>query len=139
MTTMSRQTHQKTPSFRPVCFVVLLFYLWHPIIIFSQVIEKSYLATDKGIYAPKDTIWFKGYVFERENFLSDQSIAYRVWLIDESGNKLADTSWPINNGMTDGFLVAPRFEGSFKLIALSGQMIGAPAEQALQQRDLCTL
>ena len=99
----------------------------------AQIIEKSYLSTDKDIYAPEDTIWFKGYVFNHNNWLSDQSIAYHVFLVDSQGNKFVDTSWPVNGGVTDGYFVAPRFEGSYKLIAISGQMIGAPSEQAFSR------
>lgn len=99
----------------------------------AQVIEKNYLSTDKDIYAPKDTIWFKGYVFDRSNIISDQSIAYHVFLISDEGNKLADTSWPIIGGVTDGYLISPKYEGRFRIVATSGQMIGANPELAFSK------
>ncbi|MFY0593922.1 hypothetical protein [Roseivirga sp.] len=95
----------------------------------AQVIEKSYLTTDKDIYAPSDTVWFKGYVFNTDNTLSISSIAYHVLMVDAAGNKLLDTSWPINGGITDGYFVAPMLEGRFRLMAVSGQMIGSPPDQ----------
>ena len=96
---------------------------------FAQVVEKNYFSTDKDIYAPKDTIWFKGYVFDMNNVVSTQSIAYHVLMVDSEGTKLVDTSWPINGGVTDGYFTAPNYEGRFRIIAVSGQMIGAKAEQ----------
>lgn len=94
----------------------------------GQVIEKIYLGTDKEIYEPSDTLWFKGYVFNQFNGLSDQSVALHITLIDEEGTTIRDTSWPIYDGVTHGQIPMPRQEGKYLLNAFSGKMIGAGAE-----------
>lgn len=103
---------------------------------FAQAIEKSYLRTDKDIYAPNDTIWFKGYVFDQNNKLSDKSVAFHVLLTNSEGEKISDTSWPILQGLVDGFIVPPNDirEGAYKILATSGQMIGAPANLAFNKQ-----
>lgn len=108
---------------------IVFFLLCHSMASFSQVIEKNYLTTDKDIYAPKDTIWFKGYVFDMNNALSKSSIAYHVLMVDADGTKKIDTSWPINGGVTDGYFIAPNNEGRFRIVSLSGQMIGSDPDQ----------
>lgn len=100
---------------------------------FAQVVEKNYFSTDKDIYAPKDTIWFKGYIFDTYDVLSSESLAYHVLMVDAEGNKTTDTTWPINDGVTNGYFLAPRYEGRFKLIAVSGQMIGSESDQVFNK------
>lgn len=101
---------------------LFLFALWP---LSAQTIEKSYISTDKNIYAPEDTIWFKTFVVGIDNQLSDRSLAYHVLLADSLGNKKADTSWPVYNGMSDGYLIAPAEEGLYTLMGVSGQMVGS--------------
>jgi len=94
----------------------------------SQVVEKTYLTTDRDIYQLEDTLWFKGYVFNHRNFISNQSIAFHVVLSDENGNKVRDTSWPVVGGLAYGNIYIPREEGKYFLSAFSGQMINAAPE-----------
>jgi len=117
------------------------FFLFALIICFSttkdihaQVIEKSYLATDKSIYAPNDTIWFKSYIFDEANKLSDQSIAFKLALGTNQGEKLHESSWQIIEGTSDGWLLAPKEEGRYTLFGFSGQMIGAIADMAFSKQ-----
>ncbi|WP_221406618.1 hypothetical protein [Roseivirga sp. 4D4] len=98
------------------------------------MIEKSYLSTDKNIYAPNDTIWFKSYVFDETNKLSDQSISFKLGLGTNQGEKLHESSWQIIEGTAEGWLLAPREEGQYVLLAFSGQMIGASADTAFTKR-----
>lgn len=100
---------------------------------FSQVIEKSYLTTDREVYAQDDTLWFKGYVFNQYNQLSDKSIAFHVVLMDELGNKISTTSWPIEYAMAHGNFPLPPQEGKYYLLAYSGQMAGSNTNQAFQK------
>jgi hypothetical protein len=99
----------------------------------AQVIEKNFVTTDKTIYAPEDTVWFKAYVFDRAIVISDQSIALHVLVADAEGNKKVDTSWPILQGITDGYFLAPREEGQFIISAISGQMIGSDTDLAFKK------
>ncbi|MFY0593920.1 hypothetical protein [Roseivirga sp.] len=96
----------------------------------AQVIEKAYLSTDKDIYAPEDTIWFKGYVFDQFNAISDSSLAFHLILVNVDGIKVSRSSWALNGGVTDGFLIAPENEGRFRIKAISGQMIGSRTDQS---------
>lgn len=99
----------------------------------AQVIEKSFLTTDKTIYAPEDTVWFKAYVFDRINVISDQSVALHVLVADVNGNKKVDTSWPILGGLTDGYFVVPKEEGQYTILAISGQMIDSKPSLAFKK------
>jgi|GEM_PF-2832248 len=90
----------------------------------AQVIEKSYLQTDRTLYGTQDTLWFKGYVFDEKNLISDQSIALHVLLSDEEGNKIRDKKWPIFDGLVEGSFLTPSREGKYYLTAFSGQMTG---------------
>lgn len=100
---------------------VLLFFL--NLELNGQLVEKTYLKTDKDLYQPGDTLWFKGYVFNRENLISDQSLDFHVFLHNEEGIKQADTSWPIIKGMAPGYLVLPLEEGRFFLTGISPNML----------------
>lgn len=118
---------------RPLSLILLacLFLPYSPL---AQVVEKSYLSTDKNIYAPNDTIWFKSYVFDETNKLSDQSISFRLALVTNQGEKLHESSWQIIEGMSEGWLLAPKEEGGYVLLAFSGQMVGAPADMAFSKQ-----
>ena len=98
--------------------------------IFGQLIEKTHITTDKALYAPSDTVWFKAYVFDRSNKLSDQSISLRFLLANTDGKKMLDRSLPILNGFSEGFFVAPKEAGKYGIIAMSGQMSDSHIDQA---------
>lgn len=90
----------------------------------AQVIEKTYLQTDRTLYGTQDTLRFKGYVFNEKNLISDQSIALHVLLSDQEGNKIRDKKWPIFDGLVEGSFLTPGKEGKYYLTAFSGQMAG---------------
>lgn len=108
--------------------------LCSPMALLGQQLEKVYIQTDRDLYGTNDTLWFKGYVFDMENHISDKSISLNLLLIDEQGNKINDRKWPIFNGMASGSLVTPSFEGRYKLMAFSGQMAGN--EELVFQKDI---
>ena len=89
----------------------------------AQLVEKTYLAIDKEVYSPKDTIWFKGYVFNEDNLISDESISFTVMILNEEGNKVNEGSWPVVKGLSPGNLVAPDEEGRYFLVAFSGKSL----------------
>lgn len=110
--------------------ILLVFLALLPNNLLSQTIEKAHLTTDKNLYAQEDTIWFKAYTFGRDNRLSDKSLSLKVVVSDTEGNKLKETSWPILQGMAEGYLVAPKDEGKYIIAAISGQMVGSSPEMA---------
>ena len=113
----------------PICLV--LFFLC--LSLSGQKIEKTYLRTDKDLYQPGDTLWFKGYVFNRANLISDESLDLQVFLHNEEGLKQADTSWPIIKGMAPGYLVLPIKEGRYFLTAMSAHMLNMDPELSFKK------
>ena len=112
---------------------LLLLLLLTSVSSFAQIIEKSYLSTDRDIYAPNDTIWIKAYVFDDQNLISDQSIAMHVVLLNEHGDRVTYKKWPIENGIAEGSFISPTIEGRYFLSGVSGQMIGAEPEFTFQK------
>ncbi|MFY0593923.1 hypothetical protein [Roseivirga sp.] len=100
----------------------------------AQVIEKSYVTTDREVYAPGDTLWFKGYVFNRFNQLSDLSLALHVVISDENKKRVNRSSWSVMNALTHGNIVLPSKEGSYMLHAYSGQMAASDADQVFRKK-----
>jgi len=94
----------------------------------AQVVEKTFLRTDKDLYAPGDTLWFKGYVFNRYNTIHDQGLKFNVFLFNEAEQKISDSSWPIYNGMTQGYVPMPNEEGRYHLVAYTPDMMNLEVE-----------
>lgn len=99
----------------------------------AQAIEKTFVRTDKDLYQPEDTLWFKGYVFDQHNLLADSSLNMHIFLQDESGKKVADSAWPIVSGTTHGYLILPENEGRYFLQALTMNMMNLPVEAAYRK------
>jgi hypothetical protein len=108
--------------------ILFFFILGHSL--HGQIIEKTHLTTDRSIYVPEDTVWFKAYIFDRTNVPSNQSIALKLFMVSTAGEKLLDRSIPIIDGTASGFFLAPKAEGKFSIIAISGQMLGSETDQA---------
>ncbi|KYG72384.1 hypothetical protein [Roseivirga echinicomitans] len=102
----------------------------------AQVIEKTHLTTDRSIYAPEDTVWFKAYVFDASNMPSDQSISLKLFMLSTAGEKIIDRSIPVFDGTSSGFFVAPKLEGKYNILAISGKMIGSPNDQIFSKEIL---
>lgn len=94
----------------------------------AQEIEKTYLRTDKDLYTPGDTLWFKAYVFNRYNTVHDKGLKINVFLVNQSGQKMADSSWPIYSGMSHGHVSVPQQEGRYHLVAYTPDMMNQEAE-----------
>ncbi len=132
--TIPKRYKMKVPklSVRSIFYSLLCAFLTSSMAL-AQVIEKTYLTTDKEIYEPEDTVWFKGYVFDDVNVLSDNSIALHIVISDEDGNKLRDTSWPIYDGVCYGQLIIPNGEGKYYISATSGKMTGVDTDQVFSK------
>ena len=97
------------------------------------MVEKTYLRTDKSLYAPGDTLWFKGYVFDRQNMIVDESLNFHVFLQSENGLKKADSAWPIVSGMAHGHVVLPLEEGRYFLTAMTPSELNLGTEYSFRK------
>ncbi|KLT66150.1 hypothetical protein [Pedobacter sp. BMA] len=64
--------------------------------------EKIYLHFDKPYYAVADTVWFKAYVTENQNFLSTLSKIIYVDVINQSDSLIQTLKLPIAGGFAYG-------------------------------------
>ncbi|GGI22325.1 carboxypeptidase regulatory-like domain-containing protein [Pedobacter mendelii] len=64
--------------------------------------EKIYLHFDKPYYAVADTIWFKAYVTENQNFLSAISKIIYVDVINQRDSLIQTLKLPLNGGLAEG-------------------------------------
>ncbi|WP_316805782.1 carboxypeptidase regulatory-like domain-containing protein [Pedobacter agri] len=64
--------------------------------------EKIYLHFDKPYYAIADTVWFKAYVTENQNFLSGLSKIVYVDVINQKDSLIQTLKLPITGGVANG-------------------------------------
>ncbi|RYD80341.1 MAG: carboxypeptidase regulatory-like domain-containing protein [Sphingobacteriales bacterium] len=64
--------------------------------------EKIYLHFDKPYYAVADTVWFKAYVTENQNFLSGISKIVYVDVINQRDSLIQTLKLPLTNGLAEG-------------------------------------
>jgi hypothetical protein len=64
--------------------------------------EKIYLHFDKPYYAVADTVWFKAYVTENQNFLSGVSKIIYVDVINQRDSLIETLKLPITGGVANG-------------------------------------
>ncbi|WP_233509674.1 carboxypeptidase regulatory-like domain-containing protein [Pedobacter chinensis] len=64
--------------------------------------EKIYLHFDKPYYAVADTVWFKAYVTENQNFLSGLSKIIYVDVINQKDSLIQTLKLPITGGVANG-------------------------------------
>ena len=114
-------------------FFICLLLVFSTTSSFGQLVEKTYLRTDKSLYAPGDTLWFKGYVFDRQNMIVDESLNFHVFLQTESGLKKADSSWPIVSGMVHGHVALPLEEGRYFLTAMTPSGLNLGTEYSFRK------
>lgn len=65
-------------------------------------IEKIHIHFDKPYYAVADTIWFKAYVTENQNFLSGISKIIYVDVINQRDSLIQTVKLPLTGGMAEG-------------------------------------
>jgi len=64
--------------------------------------ERIYLHFDKPYYAVADTVWFKAYVTENQNFLSGLSKVIYVDVINQRDSLIETLKLPVNGGIANG-------------------------------------
>ena len=64
--------------------------------------ERIYLHFDKPYYAVADTVWFKAYVTENQNFLSGLSKVIYVDVINQRDSLIETLKLPVNGGVANG-------------------------------------
>ncbi|MCX2573214.1 Ig-like domain-containing protein [Pedobacter sandarakinus] len=64
--------------------------------------EKIYLHFDKPYYAIADTVWFKAYVTENQNYLSGISKIIYVDVINQKDSLIQTLKLPITDGLANG-------------------------------------
>ena len=103
----------------------------------THKIEKAYLHFDKPYYAAGDTIYFKAYVTNVQNQLSDMSRILTAEIIKPSGDILATLKLQITNGMSSGdFALPDSLSGGTYRIKAYTNLMRSLGEDYLFNQDL---
>ncbi len=84
--------------------------------------EKVFLVTDKQLYKPGETIWFRAFVLNGDNLLSsEEGNKLNVGLYNQMGSVLQKDVYKLNGGVAFGDMVIPEKidDGNFFLVAYS--------------------
>ncbi|WP_316804781.1 carboxypeptidase regulatory-like domain-containing protein [Pedobacter nototheniae] len=90
--------------------------------------EKIYLHFDKPYYAVADTIWFKAYVTENQNFLSGLSKIIYVDVINQQDSLIQTIKLPLTDGTASGNIPLDQVnfkQGNYHLRAYTMWMLNA--------------
>lgn len=90
--------------------------------------EKIYLHFDKPYYAVADTIWFKAYVTENQNFLSGLSKIIYVDVINQQDSLIQTLKLPLTDGTASGNIPLDQVnykQGNYHLRAYTMWMLNA--------------
>lgn len=101
--------------------------------------EMVYLHSDREVYAPADTLWFKAYIRDREKLTaSDLSQTLFINLVDEKGNIVERGRFLIEDSDAHGqFTLDQRLkEGSYYLMAHSSWMKNFDPESVYRKKIL---
>ena len=85
---------------------VIFFSLLQIIILTTTAQERIHIHTDKDLYLPGETIWFKAYVY-RNNQLSFASTNFFIGFYHKAGKLLEEKHYPLFDGVCDGDLQVP--------------------------------
>ena len=99
--------------------------------------ERVFLHTDREVYAPGDTLWFKAYVRNESSlYKSDFSRDLFVYLADGEGRVITDTRYLINDSGSKGQLVLNEKldEGVYTLVVYSSWMKNFGVEEVFSKR-----
>ena len=91
----------------------------------NTVNEMVYLHTDREVYAPSDTLWFKAYIREMEKLdTSSLSQTLFVKIVNEKGGKIEQARYLIEHSNAKGQFILDQEleEGIYYLIAYSSWM-----------------
>lgn len=91
----------------------------------SSYAETIYLHTDRTVYNPGDTIWFKAYILDQFKQKFCKSYTLAVSLFNEKNQNIISEHFTIKNASSYGQLIIPTSleVGEYALIALTGFMI----------------
>lgn len=84
--------------------------------------EKVFLVTDKLLYKPGETIWFRAFVLNGDNLLSsEEGSKLNVGLYNKMGSAVQKDVYKLNEGVAFGDMVIPEKidDGNFFLVAYS--------------------
>lgn len=92
---------------------------------YTRLPDKCYLHLDRNLYSPGDTIWFKAYVFHRNNLqLSDNSYALHIQILNQEGDEISSHKMLLVDGMGYGQIPVQDWmePGLYQIIAHSAYM-----------------
>ncbi len=101
--------------------------------------EAVYIQTDRELYAPGDTLWFKGYVRNKSYLtLSQLSQMFYVELFDSAGVSAMNDRYLISNSDVEGQFELPlnMKEGFYTLVGYSSWMRNFKPEAVFRKRIL---
>lgn len=90
--------------------------------------EKIYLHFDKPYYAVADTVWFKAYVTENQNYLSILSKILYVEVINQQDSLIQTLKLPVDKGLANGQIALPKSnysQGNYHIRAYTQWMLNA--------------
>ncbi|TCD00585.1 carboxypeptidase regulatory-like domain-containing protein [Pedobacter frigidisoli] len=90
--------------------------------------EKVYLHFDKPYYAVADTVWFKAYVTENQNFLSGLSKIVYVDVINQNDSLIQTVKLPVVGGFAYGSFPLDQFnykQGNYHIRAYTMWMLNS--------------
>jgi len=105
----------------------------------KTITEMIYLHTDREVYAPADTLWFKAYIREKSQLdTSSLSQTLIMKLVNDGGGTIEKASYLIENSDSKGqFILDQKLEeGLYYLTAYSSWMQNYDADQVIVKKIL---
>jgi hypothetical protein len=91
----------------------------------DRIADKVYLHTDKNVFLPGDTLWFKAWCSNpNSNILQDQSRILSVTIIDDEQETLVSEEYPLEQGGAKGRIIIPETAdfGKYRLLGYTDLM-----------------
>ncbi|MBN2814027.1 MAG: hypothetical protein JXQ80_08105 [Bacteroidales bacterium] len=101
--------------------------------------ENVYLQTDRSVYAPGETIWFKAWLLSEAGIQPKKLSNYLyISMIDKDSIEVLSHVLPFSNDQLSGNLVLPQLlnPGNYKLIAYTSWMKNMPADRIFDKNIL---
>lgn len=101
--------------------------------------ESVYLQTDRSVYAPGETIWFKAWLLSETGIQPKKLSNYLyISLIDKDSIEVISHMLPFSADQLSGNLVLPQLlnPGNYKLIAYTSWMKNMPADRIFDKNIL---
>ncbi len=103
----------------------------------SSLIEKIYTQTDKPLYFPGETIWFKSYITNAENKISTISEVLYAELISPKGTVASDIKLSINQGYAYGdFQIADDWVGGIYKVRMYTNWMKNFGEESYFEKEI---